>query len=271
MVKLVRPVTPLITVLFPALALLVAVLVLVGWQLQSAILVQLHPGLAPMQFNTALCFVALSLGVLCAGVPKWRRLGVLCACVSLGMAAASIAQYPLHADFGIDTVFAEPFVATITSHPGRMAPNTGLCFIVSSLSLLLCLMAHKEWVCVAAGAVAFASLSLVLSGLLGYVFQLKTMYDWSDFTRMAVHTAMLHSVLALALIVSINARLEALGRLQYRFQALGVFGVGAVLSGILFLAALTAETKQLRASLKHEVQLRLLAQVDAIAVQKRGT
>jgi hypothetical protein len=65
MVSLVRPVTLFVQVLFPSVALLVAVLVLVGWWLQIPALVQLNPHLAPMQFNTALCFVALSLGVLC--------------------------------------------------------------------------------------------------------------------------------------------------------------------------------------------------------------
>jgi PAS domain S-box-containing protein len=264
MVSLVRPVTLFVQVLFPSVALLVAVLVLVGWWLQIPALVQLNPHLAPMQFNTALCFVALSLGVLCAGMRLWRRIVVLCACVSLGLAATSILQYPLHADFGIDTVFVEPFVTTLTSHPGRMAPNTGLGFIFSSLVLLLWPTTPKEWRLFVAATGAFVSLSLALSGLFRYALQLETIYSWSDLTRMAVHTAMLHSVLALALLFHVNTRLEESGRSQYRFQAVGIFGVGAVISGLLFLAALTDESKELRASLKEGTLVRRAAIQDAV-------
>lgn len=50
------------------------------------------------------------------------------------LAFFSILQYLIDRDFGIDQFFMQPYLLDSTSHPCRMAPNTGISFILFALS-----------------------------------------------------------------------------------------------------------------------------------------
>ncbi|HXH40118.1 MAG TPA: hypothetical protein VNN08_15920, partial [Thermoanaerobaculia bacterium] len=82
MVNRVLPVdeTPTTKFLAAALGMVSATLgatVLLGWYIHSAALIQLRPSFAPMQFNTALCYVLLGSGVVAASRSRNRIAAVL--------------------------------------------------------------------------------------------------------------------------------------------------------------------------------------------------
>ena len=49
----------------------------------------------------------------------------------------SLSQYVFGIELYIDQLFMEHYINLNVSHPGRMAPNTGFCFTLSGLGLLL--------------------------------------------------------------------------------------------------------------------------------------
>ncbi len=174
-------------------SILLGALVLVGWYTHSEALIQVHPSFVPMQYNTALGFflcgaAILSLRLLDA--KRWMVGGGL-AIVAMAIGLLTLIQYVFGRDIGLDQLFMEHYVTVKTSHPGRMAPNTALCFSLAG---------GATWI-----AGAFASSALrnsavgILGGLVvalgvvpfaGYVLDFESAYGWGHLTRMAVHTSL---------------------------------------------------------------------------------
>lgn len=161
------------------------VTVLIGWHAHVVHLVQIHPRLVPMQYNTALCFVALGVGVgfLIAGRERSAR---LCGLAAAGVGALTLFQYLSGFDLRIDQLLMEHAITVETSHPGRMAPNTALCFILAGATVSLGLRQRHRFV---AGVGAGLLVLLGAIPLLGYLVGSENAYGWGRFTRMAAHTA----------------------------------------------------------------------------------
>lgn len=160
--------------------------VLIGWIIRSVALTQIMPSFAPMQFNTALMFLTSSVSTLLAFQGKHRFALIGCVLV-VSFSSVTALQYPLGVSFGIDTLFVEPFTTARTSHPGRMAPNTAIAFVLTGFAIAG-FSYRPRWTTlpVAAATLAF---SLGLLALYGYLAAAENAYGWGDFTRMALHTA----------------------------------------------------------------------------------
>lgn len=191
-----------------ALVVIVAIMVELGWWLKVPELVQVFPGQAPMQINTALCFLGLGIALLFAGFDRWRTAAPI-ACMVGGFALLTGLQYLFQADFGIDTLLGEPWTVDRTSHPGRMAPSTALCFIFSALALLLIPNQFRaNHVRRVIALLCATKVSVAGSALLGYSSGQTFAFWWGQFTAMAVHTAALFLIvtLALGLLAKLNYR-----------------------------------------------------------------
>ena len=80
---------------------LLGLTVIYGWLIGSHEIVQINDSFAPMQFNTALCFVFSGMGIMAWSIYKRtasRFLGLL----TLLVAAATLCQYIFVTDLGID-------------------------------------------------------------------------------------------------------------------------------------------------------------------------
>src|SRR5260221_2259022 len=106
--------------------LLIGVGVLVGWHGHIRLLIQILPGVIPMQYNTALCFLALAasgwIRISDSHRPARTRIvsaaGGALVCV---MGALVIFEYATGRSLGIDTLFFYPWDQTLNANPGRMA------------------------------------------------------------------------------------------------------------------------------------------------------
>jgi len=164
-------------------------LVIFGWHSGNRTLVQVMPGFVPMQYNTALGFVLCGAGLVLLATRKVggaRVAGALAATVGL----LTLVEYIGHVDLGIDELFMKHDITTATSHPGRMAPNTAICFAFMGLALGV---RPRGWspARLSLFEVVFASLTFGFSAvaLSGYFTHLETAYGWGNLTRMAVHTS----------------------------------------------------------------------------------
>ncbi len=179
---------------------LLGVVVLVGWHTHNVTLIQVLPTFVPMQYNTALGFLVCGLGLLLAVRASAKgalAFGALAAMVGI----LTLIEYVFGVELGIDQLLMEHYITVATSNPGRMAPNTALCFSLTGFALLLSAIAQSHQRAVVAisvlGSLVFG---LGIIAFAGYAMGLETAYGWGHLTRMAVHTSAGFIVLGVGLI-----------------------------------------------------------------------
>jgi two-component system, OmpR family, sensor histidine kinase VicK len=165
-------------------------LVVAGWLTVAVALIQVLPGLPPMQYNTALGFMICGAALLSA-VLDLRRPTALLGGLSAAMGIATLCEYLLHADLGVDDLLVETYVLTGVTNPGRMAPNSALALTLVGAALvgLSCRsIARSRHVYPAVlGTIVIA---LGTAALVGYAAGVPGAYGWGSLNRMAVHTAL---------------------------------------------------------------------------------
>lgn len=177
------------SLLIGALVLLLGMIVIFGWYTKNRSLIQILPTFVPMQYNTALGFVGCGAGILFAIFDK-RHFAAVSGSITLLIGGLTLIEYIGGFNLGIDELFMEHNITVKTSTPGRMAPNTAICFSLTGIALLVSSIGlwskHRT-----ATVVVLASLVLGLGGvaLSGYFTHLETAYGWGNLTRMAVHTS----------------------------------------------------------------------------------
>ncbi len=118
------------------LSLILGSVVLLGWYLHEPALIQVNPAFVPMQYNTALGFALAGLALLGLAGP-WPRISWITGAIVLLTGALTLIEYSFGVDLHIDQLFMEHYIDLKTSNPGRMAPNTALCFTLTGLTVLL--------------------------------------------------------------------------------------------------------------------------------------
>lgn len=167
---------------------LLGLTVLIGWYAKFPILIQVFPTFVPMQYNTALCFLFAGIGMLLW--VKYPRVAIVLGAIVLLVGFLTLLQYLAHIDFRIDQLIMRHYIGIKTSHPGRMAPNTAMCFTLAGIAIIFaanfrCLR-QRETILLLLGILVIIFSSVAFAG---YVFNLPTAYGFSHLTRMAVHTS----------------------------------------------------------------------------------
>jgi signal transduction histidine kinase/CheY-like chemotaxis protein len=228
-----------------AFAAAIGAMVLLGWYTNTPALLRIHPTFVAMQFNTALAFVLMAVGVIACGrgllVPTLGS-AALVAILSLtaglqylGLTGVSLDALMWH--LGVDEAL-RPLTVVKTSSPGRMAPNTAVCFLLASAtvaSLAALPRSRRAAELSTLAGVAVAGISLL--ALLGYIGGAPSAYGWGGLTRMAVLTAIAMLAVGISVTALAVLRVRELGEIiTNRLPALVAVG-GTVVTLGLWLAA----------------------------------
>ncbi|EQC47888.1 ATP-binding protein [Bacteriovorax sp. Seq25_V] len=183
-------------------SIVISVIVMIGWHFKINVLIQLNPDFVPMQFNTALGFFMSGLGfaTYVFDLKKMRR---ILAILLFVLSSVTLLQYIVNMSFGIDQLFMNHYLTTLTSHPGRMAPNTALCFMGISLLLLSGSFLRGDKLIVARWIFSLVVLSLSTVALVGYVSGNEYAFGWQKYTRMAIHTSFTFAVLSFSMVLNL--------------------------------------------------------------------
>jgi PAS domain S-box-containing protein len=176
--------------------------VLGGWWLRVPGLLQLSPAYAMMKPNTAFCFICLgaTLRFLDASQGTLRKIRHVAPWAVLTIGSLTLLEYLLGRDFGIDTLLARS--PSADHWPVRMTPGAALHFCLLALSLLL-LDARlersrrrpSEWLAVLTG---MSSCTV----LLGYFYDVQSLYAVRLFASMALHTALAFLLCAVCILLA---------------------------------------------------------------------
>ncbi|QPJ62849.1 MAG: PAS domain S-box protein [Candidatus Nitronauta litoralis] len=171
------------------IAIVLAVAVLLGWYLKIPLLIQVLPTFVPMQYNTALGFLFCGAGLLMLNLNR-RVPASIFGFLAFTVGDLTLLEYVFEWNLGIDELFMEHYITVKTAYPGRMAPNTALCFSLIGISLFLGGMLRKRPISIMS-FVVLGGFVVVLSSVatLGYLMKVETAYGWGQLTRMALHTS----------------------------------------------------------------------------------
>ena len=168
-----------------------ALLVLWGWQAPIGTPAAIRSAFAPVQYNTAICFLLWGLGLIF--LLTRIRLSDACGALVAAVGLLTLAEYTSGYDFGIDHILGqlleEPDLGVESARPGRMAPSTALCFLMGGLSLVV---ARRAWGSrqVAGGVMAPIILALAAVALFGYSTGGQSASGWGASFDMGQHTAL---------------------------------------------------------------------------------
>jgi len=173
----------------------VGLLVLLGWLFDVPLLKRIHPSLASMKPNTALCFMLLGSAIWLRDPSKLTRrrrqvVGALAIAIVI-LGAATLCEYSFNWKFGIDEMLFNDVRTAIALQPsGRMSQATAATFVLLALSVLLfdvrvlkSSQRPSEWFALGAGLVS-------LLCLFGYGYGAEGLYAVGPFTSVALHTAL---------------------------------------------------------------------------------
>ncbi|HYO53452.1 sensor histidine kinase [Archangium sp.] len=188
------------------LILLVGLGVFVAWLAGITSLKGLRPSLPTMKANTALGFMLSGATLVLVGLPRrsafvWRSAQVGSGLVIL-LSGLTLAQYLFGVDLGLDQLLVADTVRGVElGYPGRMAPNTALCFILLGVALL-CIDVETRVVGWPSQILAALAVIIALVGFVGYLYGQDEFPGVSRYAQMAVHTTVCFLLLATGVFLS---------------------------------------------------------------------
>ena len=257
-----------------ALAVVTGAMVLAGWALDIAALKSVLPGWVSMKPNTALGFILIGIALF-PSAPATLGPGLasfmsgftrLCGLLAALIGALTLGEYLFAWDAGIDPwLFAEPAGTVGTSTPGRMAPDTALCFVLLAAAREMARSGGRTKNTLLAAAVLGLLVTIIAAAdILTYFTPVLGAFGWWGETIMAVPTAAVFAVLGASVLWEAwqkNVSMWALSRTVTAGFALGL--------ALLVVAGLTASRtqEQMRMAKDQEVHsetlLRQIARVEA--------
>ncbi|MCF6775345.1 GGDEF domain-containing protein [Thiotrichales bacterium 19X7-9] len=183
---------------FAGIIVIIGFIVMLGWKFKLISLIQIHPSFVPMQFNTALCFSLIGISLLLIST-KLHYFSSFLALLVLIISTVTLIEYIFHINIGIDELLIKHYVLTETSHPGRMAPNTALCFLLSACIIILYNHFQHLWFKITCICLLFVIGLLGFLSVIGYLFSIRAIYSWGNLTGMAIHTGFSFFIITLAL------------------------------------------------------------------------
>ena len=196
-------------------------IVLLGWTLDLVALKSVLPGWVAVKPNTALGFVLIGLALLLRALPPSTlnpapstirsRLARLCGWLAGLVGVLTLSEYAFGWNPGFDQwLFPEPAGSVGTSHPGRMAPDTALCFALLAASLEIPLLLREKRRGLVASSILGALVTTVaLAAIVAYAVPYLRTHGWWGLTIMASPTAAMFALLGATIVL--GSWREALG------------------------------------------------------------
>lgn len=137
-----RNFSPILSKSASALAVLLGLLVMIGWWANNPHLKSVIAGLPVMKFNTALCFVLIGIALSLDDLPSASRYhlfgiraGQVAAIAVIAVSGLTLVEDLFRTNLGIDQFFVTDDSGDV--HPGRMVLVTALAFLLLGISIAL--------------------------------------------------------------------------------------------------------------------------------------
>ncbi len=210
-------------------------LVIVSWYARGLPVLPVLPNTQSMPFNTALGFVFSSAGLLLL-IWSNSKIAAGLGAITFLFTLATLSQYILGWNLGIDTLFLKSDIQSAVPNSGRMSPLTAACFIFIGLGIFLTsVKSLRSYRLAATGLLACCAGVVSGMAIFGYLTGIETAYGWGAYSRMAITTAGLLEILSLGLLIWAwqTARVEKISFVRW----VPVTGAATLMGMMAFVAA----------------------------------
>jgi signal transduction histidine kinase/HPt (histidine-containing phosphotransfer) domain-containing protein/ActR/RegA family two-component response regulator len=212
-----------------ALVIAIGVSALAGWILGIPLLKSIVPGAVEMKANTAVALLLSGAAVLClAARPSvWQPRLVLVLALAVGvLGLATLLQYVLGWQLGIDELlFADSGDAYIV-FPGRMSPYSAAAFVAAGLALAALSRRISR---VLVGLSALVVLVIGVVSLLGYLWGATEIITDQFLPPVAVHTGLAFVLLGTGILLAMVGPQQAAGRAATPTRMESIIAAGFVM------------------------------------------
>ncbi len=215
--------------------------VIFAWHFGKLTLAQGFSDTGVMAYNAAFCFLLGGL-VLILQSTRLRRTGLFICFLVFLISIITVTEYALGLDFGIDNLLMPFYAENIKSYSGRMALNSAICFVLTSIALAVYFIRSKRYIVVSAssGAMIF---DFGAVALIGYSLDVPAAHTWGNFSQMATATAVGLMIIGFGIAASSwNKDTRKFSRLPRWITVMGVFW-SLTITLSLYLAFTTQEKK----------------------------
>lgn len=176
---------PVAVLVIAGLLLAIGLVVLLGWLVESTVLVRLHPSLPPMQPNSAVGLALAGLGLWAASRrARWPPIIVGVLLMTLGV--MTLFEFLLGRSLGIDTLVVTPFTHTPGLAAGRLSVVAAITFFVLGVAFVAARSRHRV---PAFGVAALTLGASAIAGLLTATLGVATNAPFALIAGVAVHTS----------------------------------------------------------------------------------
>ncbi len=186
-------------------AIVLGVVVLLGWLLDAKTLKAMIPGFPTMKPSTAIVFVLMGFGLVLrtrpGNSPRTDQAATFAFAVALTIAIATAAEYLLAIDLGAELIIVRGAAAEAgTILPGRMSPPTVIAFIALAGAALAASRAPRLTTALCGVGLAVAALNI-----LDFAFAAAVPPLLANYTQMAANTAAGMGTLAVGILASLGS------------------------------------------------------------------
>jgi len=168
------------------------VFVIFGWVLDIQNLKSVFPGFATIKVNTALSFIlaGIALRGMAADKPNSVKHWIVqvSALIVIIFGTLTLAEYIFNVNLGIDQLFYKEIPPSNNLLPGRMSLMTAISFAFIGFSLFFIKKGIDSTSWFNQLLALFTGL-IGSTGLIGYIFDVTSLYQVGPFSSMAVHTS----------------------------------------------------------------------------------
>ncbi|MBY0572061.1 MAG: PAS domain S-box protein [Undibacterium sp.] len=172
-----------------AVSLLIGTCAALGWILDLPMLRSFLPGAVQMKFNTALALIFSSFALILlrtSATPRQVLIGRIFGALVFFVGCATLSEYLLHVNLGIDELFFRDTAVAFNLIRGRMSPFTAGIF--TGLGIALYGLQHEKWRHLVR-AIAIVTITIGISVCLGYLWRANELISDSWLPPVAIHTA----------------------------------------------------------------------------------
>lgn len=183
-------------------AIVLSIVVSLGWIFDIKVFKTILPGYVSMKLNTAVFFLLTASILIFLIKKKWQLLTLFLAIALTIYSAASLTQDIFNTNFGIDQLFINDLdaISRGEASPGRPSPTTSFSFFLFGLVFLMFSTKQVTFRKIRQYALHLITL-IAFIAILGYAFNVPSLYKLSIFTSMAIHTSVTLFILSISVTI----------------------------------------------------------------------